>query len=274
MKRQLSVAHLSAINLPPPHLVEAAAVAGFDAVGLRLLQVTPDSPGYPLMQDAQAMRATQAALRDTGLRVSDVEFIKITPGIDLNALLPVLDAGADLGAAHVITAPYDDDLGRLSDRLAVLSEQAQTRGIKAMLEFFPWTPVPDLSTCLHVVEQAGDDVGILVDSLHFSRSGSTFRQLAAIPPHRLGFAHLCDAPVQSTYSHDDLLQTARENRLLPGQGDIDLHRFLQALPPLLPLGLEVPLRDAGRELSATDQLRLIYSAARRLTADIDGPTRT
>ena len=99
MTRSLSVAHLTAIDLTPPQLIEAAAETGFDAVGLRLLQVTPDSPGYPLMRDRAMMRATRAALRDTGLRVADIEFIKITPEFDLDALLPLLDAGAALGAS-------------------------------------------------------------------------------------------------------------------------------------------------------------------------------
>ena len=267
MTRSLSVAHLTAIDLTPPQLIEAAAETGFDAVGLRLLQVTPDSPGYPLMRDRAMMRATRAALRDTGLRVADIEFIKITPEFDLDALLPLLDAGAALGAAYVITAPYDDDHTRLSDHLGALSQAARARGLTAVLEFFPWTSVPDLGSCLVVVEQAGEEVGLLVDSLHFSRSASTFAQLARVPARRLGFAHLCDAPVMSRYTQDQLLRTAREDRLPPGHGEIDLVRFLNTLPDHLPLGLEVPMHDP--ELTARDRLRLIHTATIALLAKVD-----
>src|SRR5690606_17014823 len=96
--RLLSAAHLTAIDLPPPAFIEASARAGFDAVGLRLIQVTPTTPGYALDRDPALMRATTAALRATGLRVHDIEFVKITPGLDLDALSPFLDAGAELGA--------------------------------------------------------------------------------------------------------------------------------------------------------------------------------
>ena len=61
MSRLLSLAHLTAIDLPPPDLIRAAAEAGFDAVGLRLIRVNEVSPGYPLMDDPAAMRETRAA---------------------------------------------------------------------------------------------------------------------------------------------------------------------------------------------------------------------
>ena len=57
MTRSLSLAHLTAIDLPPPELVRVAARVGFDAVGLRLIRVTDTSPGYPLMDDPVMMRA-------------------------------------------------------------------------------------------------------------------------------------------------------------------------------------------------------------------------
>ena len=261
MTRRLSLAHLSAITLPPPALIEAAAETGFDAVGLRLLRVTEHSPGYPLMDEPAVMRAARAALRATRLLVSDIEFVKITPEIDIDALLPLLDAGAELGAGHLITAPYDEDLDRLADRLAALSDAAAARGIATVLEFFPWTPVPDLATCRKVVEAAGPRVGILVDSLHFDRSRSSLVDLRALAPERLPFAHLCDAPVLPAYSREQLLSTAREDRQPPGEGQIDLRAFLEALPQDLPLALEVPMPGAptGRELIAG--LRHIREAA-------------
>ena len=127
--RSFSAAHLTALDLAPPAFIEASARAGFDAVGLRLIQVTPTTPGYALDRDPALMRATKAALRATGLRVHDIEFVRITPGIDLDALSPFLDAGAELGAAQVITAPYDPDLSRLADTLADFTARAALRSI-------------------------------------------------------------------------------------------------------------------------------------------------
>lgn len=241
MTRRLSLAHLTAIDLAPPELIRAASAAGFDAVGLRLLRVTDTSPCYPLMSDAAMMRATKTALRDTGLRVNDIEFVRITPDTDPAALAPFLDAGAELGASEVIAAPYDSDTARLADRLGALSELAGTCNLGVSLEFFPWTVVPDLVSALRLVEQAGPRLGILVDSLHFDRSGSHLTDLARVPRHRLRFAHLCDAPVSPPYTTDQLLLAGRAERLPPGDGGIDLAAFLSALPADLPLALEVPM---------------------------------
>ncbi|WP_417211143.1 sugar phosphate isomerase/epimerase family protein [Antarctobacter sp.] len=272
-KRPLSLAHLSAIDLPPPALIHAAATAGFDAVGLRLLRVTPTSPGYPLMQDPALLRATRAALRTTGLRVHDIEFVKLEPDTDPAHLCAFLDTGAALGASEVICAPYDPDLSRLADRLGALADLAAARGLGVSLEFFPWTVVPSLEDALRVVEQAGPSAGILVDSLHFNRSTSRRETLTALPPQRLRFAHLCDARVAPPYTTDALLRTARGDRLPPGQGDIDLVDFLRALPADLPLGLEVPRSAQTAPADATESLAEIMRATQDLLRQTDALPR-
>ncbi|MDP4992298.1 MAG: sugar phosphate isomerase/epimerase, partial [Marivita lacus] len=170
------------------------------------------------MRDKKMMAETKAALRDTGLSVSDIEFVKIEPQTDLSALLPFLDAGAELGAREVICAPYDPDLSRLADNIGKLSGLAKTRGLGVSLEFFPWTVVPVLASAHRIVENAGPDVGILVDTLHFDRSGSSLLDLRELPRHRMRLAHLCDATVQQSYTTDELLFTARAERLPPGEG--------------------------------------------------------
>ncbi|TRW96502.1 sugar phosphate isomerase/epimerase [Paracoccus sp. M683] len=241
MPHHLSVAHLSAITLPPPDFIETASVAGFDGVGLRLLRVTDDSPGYPLMDDPAALRRTQAAQQATGLVVSDIEFVRITADLNPATLEPLLDAGAALRARRLICAPYDSDLSRLAATLAAITELSRARGIQPVLEFFPWTDVPDLATCWNVVQQAGAEPGILVDSLHFDRSNWDLALLRAIPAKRLPFAHICDAPRQPPYTTEALLHAARAERLAPGDGQIDLPAFLRALPTNIDLSVEAPM---------------------------------
>src|SRR6476659_4841328 len=132
-------------------MVRVAARIGYRGVGFRLISVTEDSPGYPIMDDAVMMRETKAALADTGLRLSDIEFVKITPEINVAALESFIAAGASLGARHVITAPYDHDHARLSDNLAAVASLAGRYGLSALLEFFLRTAVPDLQTAAYVV---------------------------------------------------------------------------------------------------------------------------
>lgn len=264
MTRPLGVAHLTAVTLCPPALVEAAARAGFDRVGLRLLRVTPTSPGYPLMDDPALMRATRRALAQTGIAVNDIEFVRITPDLDPAALRPFLDAGAELGAGHVIAAPYDPDPARLADRLAALSRLAAERGLGVVLEFFPWTVVPDLPSALAVADRAGGDVSVLADSLHFDRSGSSLAALRATPAARLPFVHLADARVHPPYFEAELLHTARDERLAPGDGDIDLAAFLAAVPAKIPVIAEVPMTALARDRGTDEVLARVAAACRRL----------
>ena len=266
MSRSISLAHLTAIDLAPPRLIEAAAKAGFDAVGLRLIRVTATSPGYPLMQDQAMLSETKAALRDTGLRVSDIEFVKIEPETVVSSLEPFLDTGAALGAREVICAPYDPDLNRLADTLGHLSDAARARGLHVSLEFFPWTVVPDLSSAHRVAEMAGPEVGILVDTLHFDRSCSDVDDLRHLPPDRLRLAHLCDAPVQEIYSTDHLLHTARAERLPPGEGQINLRPILAALPDSIPIGVEVPMAHCTATQGIDAVLNRVMSATRNVLA--------
>lgn len=269
MSRPISLAHLTAIDLPPPQLIRLAADLGYDAVGLRLLRVTPDTPGYPLMQDAAMMRDTRAALAATGLRVQDIEFIRIGPDFDPAPLAGFLAAGAELGAKQVICAPYDPDLSRLAGNLARMAGACRAHGLQAVLEFFPWTPVPDLAAALAMIAASGaEDLGLLVDTLHFDRSGSRIADLARALP-RMPFVHLCDAPVQPAYSTEDLFFAGRIERLPPGEGQIPLAPILRALPADLPLALEVPMTALTRAEGPTAAAARALAAARRLLRDLD-----
>jgi len=264
MTRTISLAHLTAIDLAPHHLIEAAAKAGFDAVGLRLIRVTETTPGYPLMHDSAMLAKTKAALRDTGLRVSDIEFVKVEPETNVSSILPFLDTGANLGASEVICAPYDPELSRLAETLGHLSDAACERGLRVSLEFFPWTCVPDLLSAQKIVQMAGPEVGILVDTLHFDRSCSTLADLAKVDPNRLRMAHLCDAEVLDSYSTEQLLHTARAERLVPGQGQIDLKSLIAALPNNIPFGVEVPMNYETAKNGSAAVLTRIMSATQKI----------
>lgn len=242
----ISLAHLTAVDADPVQLIHMAAETGYDAVGLRLTKVTEDSPGYPLMDAPHLLKQTLQAAKQTGVVVNDIEFIKVTPDLDVASLNRLLDTGHELGAKKLITAPYDDDLSRLSDKLAQIAQLAQQRNIQTLLEFFPWTSVPNYRTAHRVVSRAGTGVGILLDTLHFNRSQSSLHDLDTLGTELISMIHLCDAPVLPTYTTAELLYCAREARLSPGQGEIELSSLLMKLPRGLPVGLEVPMAPSGK----------------------------
>ena len=270
MRSDLSLAHLTVLSLPPPQMVRVAARTGYAAVGLRLIAVTDHSPGYPLQDDPVMMRETREALADTGLRLQDIEFVKITPDIDVAALEPFIAAGAALGARHILTGPYDADHARLSDHLAEIADLAAPYGLSALLEFFPWTTVPDLATAAVVVGKAArPNAGILVDTLHVDRSNSSPSQIESIPPHWLPMLHLCDAPATKPTTTEGLLHTARAERLPPGEGGIDIAAILKRMPQDVRITLEVPMQSLTEREGPEAVARHVHDAAVRFLAGMN-----
>ena len=267
MAVSFSLAHLTVIGLSPPEVVRVASRTGYETVGLRLIKVAETSPGYPLMQDPKMMRATKAAMRETGVGVLDIEFVRITPDIDVADLEPFLAAGAELGARYVITAPYDPDLTRLADRLGAIEDLAVRYGLHAVLEFFPWTFAPNLSAAAGIVEATGrPGIGVLVDTLHFDRSGSSVEQLSRMPRSRLPFAHVADGLVQESYTVEELLHAGRVERLPPGEGGIDIRSILKHMPDGIPIAIEVPMTA----MSAAEGFEAVAHRVRRAASRLLG----
>ena len=72
-------------------------------------------------------------------------------------------------------------------------------------------------------EMGEPNVGLLVDSFHWFTAGHTAEELAAVPVEKVVHVHLNDAPDRPRDEQID------SERLLPGEGIIDLAGFLGAL---------------------------------------------
>ncbi len=155
-------------------------------------------------------------------------------------------------------------VARLKPAARVLNEQ----GLRLGLEFiaphdlrryfkheFIFTP----GQMLELADEVGPNVGLLVDSFHCHTSGTPFEQLAKIPSSRIILVHINDVPVRPVHEIED------GNRLLPGEGALDLRAFVRALKQsgyAGPVSVEVfseelnklpPLHAARRACSATQQ---------------------
>ncbi|NBE97948.1 TIM barrel protein [Nonomuraea sp. KC401] len=270
-RHDYSLAHLTALSLSPPELVSAAADAGYRYVGLRMTRVTSHEPHHPLATDPALMRATKVRLAATGIEVLDMELARIAANDDPANYLRFLEAGAELGARHVITQLPDPDFSRKADRFARLCELARPLGLTIDLEFPSWTQTPDLSEAVRVLRDAGQsNAGILVDLIHFARSGSSVAELRDLPPEWFHFAHVCDAPAKAPATQEEIIYAARFERLFPGEGGLDLHGILGALPSGLPYALEIPRATLVAQVGAKEHARLAITAARR---HLDGVSR-
>ncbi|MEH1127104.1 TIM barrel protein [Micromonospora sp. CPCC 206061] len=262
-RHEYSLAHLTALSLSPPELVDAAADAGYRYVGLRLTRVTPQEPHYPLATDPALMRTTKVRLAATGVEVLDIELARISPDEDPKDFLRFLEAGAELGARHVITQLPDPDRVRKVDRFARLCEMARPLGLTIDLEFPSWTETPDLREAIRVLRGADQpNAGLLVDLLHFARSGSSVADLRQLPAEWFHFVHVCDAPPGVPTTNEGLIHTARFERLFPGEGGIDVRGILAALPPGLPYALEIPKATSVAQVGGKEHARMAIVAAR------------
>lgn len=260
--RSLSLAALTVLDVSPPEQVRIAALTGYSHVGIRLLPATPDDPDYDMLGDTPTVRETLAALRDTEIRVSDVEIVRLTPDFNLDALRPFLETAARLEAQQVLVAGNDDNLRRCADNLARLAQAGEDYGLTMNLEPMPWTHLPTLASAQKLIAASGQhNVGILVDAIHFWRAGESLDALRALAPQQLNYMQLCDAPARIPTDTGELIYQARCARRVPGEGELDLRGLLAALPPTLPVSLEVPLDGAQGALPAQQRAALLFNAA-------------
>lgn len=256
----LSLAYITVEGADPLEQIEAARRAGFDAVGLRALQPNGRHLAHALIGNVARVAAVAAALETQRMAVLDFEVLTLEARFTVDAALPFLDLAAELGAREVQVVCEDPDLERAADRLAALAEASSARGLGTALEFMAFRTVDSLETALSVTARGG--ARILIDALHFVRSGGTIAALAAIPPDRLAYFQLCDAPAASPAS-GDLVWEARFDRLYPGEGALPLHAIVAALPAGLPVSIEVP-RAAMRGVPAGAKAEAAMAWSRRL----------
>jgi len=265
MDRIYSLAYLTGSSFTPPEMITVAAELGYGAVGLRLLPAAPAGAVQALIGDAATLRETRARIAATGVGVFDIEIIRIGEDFRLEEFHRFMETGQALGAKAILVAGDDPDEGRLTDHFAAVCRSAAPFGLTCDLEFMPWTSVKNVSDAARIVARAGEpNARILVDALHFDRSDSTIEQVRALPRAWLSYAQICDAPHIVSPTREQLIHTARVERLLPGEGDIALGPLFGALPADLPISVEIPSEPRVAMLGPVEWSRQALAASRAL----------
>jgi sugar phosphate isomerase/epimerase len=229
--------------------VDAAAEAGFAAITL-FPEHYLDAVGREGLDPSAIHRLLQGA----GLVVHQLDPLLDWYSNDATGSeLGLYDAAEVTGATSLNVVPAfapTEDLSFLIDRLGALGDRAAVRGLSIDLEFLPWSPIPDLGTATAIVEACElPNVGVMLDSWHFFRSGGRVSELTPDVIGRITGVQLNDAPV------------------VPAQRGIrgrwDTNRAL--------LGWA---RNGWRTLGARDLLRLTRNAAQSADPDLIGETLT
>ena len=263
MPRPISLAHLTVLDTTPPELVTVAAAAGFRTVGIRLT-ATPSVgiPPYDMLHDGPMLRETLARLADTGVSVLDTEFLRFESDQPVGVPDGFLETSARLGARNVLVMSAEPAEARTIERFCELCDQAATYGLHVCLEFAIYTGVRTLAHAADVVARSKrPNASVLIDALHFSRSGGLPAHVAQVDPALLRYAQICDAVADMPAAHDTpaLIREARTGRLLPGEGALPLAELVAALPEGAPLAIEAPCR-ATAALPALERARRAHAA--------------
>lgn len=258
MKRYLGLAHLTALELPPAQLITAAAEAGYDGVGLRLVPVVGQAfPHAPL-----DLPAIERAVKETSLRIYDIEVFRLEAETKVKDFEPMLAISQRLGATELLVHGADADESRLTNSFGELCELAAKYRLAANLEPMPWVDVSNMAKALRVIEGAARPNGaLLVDAIHFFRAGNRPSELANVPKQRLRYLQFCDARGEVPADMQEMIRQARGDRLFPGEGGLDLRALLDALPADLPISLEIPY---ARPMPAAERLRRALLATKAM----------
>jgi sugar phosphate isomerase/epimerase len=242
---------------PIEERLEVAAETGFTGVGLLhadLLAIEQTTPFSKLRQ----------RLQELGLRHVEVECLIewFTTGEQRKASdrqrADLLRAAEGLGARHI---KVNGDLegkqwpaDTLAEEFARLCREAAQVGAMVAIEFMPFSGIPDAQSALEIVNAAGEPNGkLLVDTWHVARAGTPLDEIAQLPSDVIAHVEIDDALAEP---EGGMWNDTIHNRLLPGEGELDVVGFLAAIRATGyrgPIGVEVisrahrllPLREAA-----------------------------
>lgn len=138
------------------------------------------------------------------------------------------ELGADLLLVCSNVSPHAlGGIDRAADDLAALGARAARRGLRIGYEALAWGRfVNDHRDAWEIVRRADHPaVGLILDSFHTLARGIDTASIRAIPADRLFLVQLADAPKLAL----DLLSWSRHFRTMPGQGDLPVADFLDAV---------------------------------------------
>jgi sugar phosphate isomerase/epimerase len=272
MNRIYSLAQLVALPYAPPQMVQLAAATGCQGCGLRIRPAAPGGVHHPIAPGSPLLRETRARCEATGVRVLDLEIIRIGPDFDPKAHAAFFEVGAELGARHVLVAGDEPDAGRTAANFAALCDAAAPYGLSCDLEPMPWCPVASVGDAARIVSAADRPNGaVLVDALHFFRSSSTLDDVKRLPRSRINYAQLCDGRVPGPTTVEGLIHDARCERLLPGEGGFALKSLLAVLPPDVPLSIETPSETRAPKMGYEAWALAAFEATKRAVEGLAAP---
>ncbi len=203
---------------------EAASAAGFARIGIHL-------------NDLETLTPIDVAdiLSDNDLELGEIEFFAGWVGPESESTsqstlakareLAVSTGGGDhVSSGDFAGGPLDVD--GAATRLKGAADAVADIGLKIAVEAFAWSAINSVPTASALLARANaHNAGHLLDVWHFYNTGSTTESIADLDVTTVVAVQLNDGPRVA----ENFLWNARNTRLLPGEGELDVRGFVEAL---------------------------------------------
>ena len=268
-------------GLPFPEFVQLAARTGFGAVEFSVESLVQ------LVQE-RSLAGTKDFLASSGVQLGawgpPVEWRQdeATFRAGLERLPDLARMAAECGCLRTCTwiapssdVPYDQRWAFVVGRLRPIVDILRAEDVHFGIEFVgpktartgPHDFMYTMAEALKMAEElGGDHCGLLLDSFHWFCSEATAAEIAALPAEKIVHVHINDAPDRPVAEQMDF------ERLLPGEGIIDLTAFLAALKSIGyhgPVSVETFSKDLSK-LPADEAARKASAAVRSVLSKVAG----
>ena len=191
----------------------------------------------------------RALLAEHGVVVAEIEVLNAwRPGVRVGRSAPSADevfaVAAAVGARSICVVegpgspPPLDEAARI---FGALCDRAADAGLLLHFEFWPGSAL-DLATASAIVAAADrPNGGLTVDTWHLARTTGGMDLLRTLPGRHVVALQLCDSPAV-TGPEADYMTATMTQRLVPGDGALDLIGFLRTLDAIgctAPVGVEI-----------------------------------
>lgn len=216
---------------PTPILekIRVAGKAGYDAIELWHDDIDAH------LSTGGTLKEIQSAVEGNGLEVPTTIFLKgwcepdgtlYQQGID--ECKRRLEQAAVVGAFHSVAGPPLGavDYSLASQRYGELLDLGLSLGVKPAMEYLGFADeVNSIADALRIIDGSGHpEATIVLDPFHDFRGGAGCEDIAKLEARQIAVCHFDDAPAEppAPLQHDP-------DRVMPGDGVIDLQRFLSLL---------------------------------------------
>jgi sugar phosphate isomerase/epimerase len=244
---KLGLEYLSVFGLDPVAFIHLARDLDLSSVGLNMrgaANALSKAADVGFKDSAERRRAIAQALRDTEMTLALVEGFSITPDSSAADIVRDLDHLAAIGTLSICCVSVDKDRMRMQAQFRQLATLAADRGIVTTTEVGAGV-IRNLQGALDLAAAVDHShFGLLIDTMHFFRSGATIADFAAIDPALVRHVQLCDVPMPAVI--ESYMEEALFERRAPGDGDLPLAELVRYIPAHTTIGLEIPIRSQAK----------------------------